>query len=290
LQAPQLTLTDDVDDQSELYWNEIADLSRMMSRLADYNTEELFTVYERKLSMLNAQEYLDPIVNGRICGCLSPIYRNRPPLKYDLDNRCIVLILCDLPTGTNYIFDAEANEMQPMKMVLYAKRRSGVKSLSMQLFPRNFVQSNHAISSFAINKVLFGQNLRLPRVDYASSLDSSQFSRLSIGTPSSLTPPESMLSSPNEPNNWCQLPAEYGCVPQFGGGDEYGLLQPMPMTPQVSPSCQGQYMDQYHQQAMAVAQNLQFVQQLPPDFFQVPAYEPNGYYDQGYDGGSYAMN
>jgi hypothetical protein len=211
LSAPEFVQAIGVNELTHMHWPEFVDLSQMICELTANNTENLYAVYNEKVNQQkNEFVFLDDlVVNGRICGCLSPTYRNRNPLKYGLDNRAIILILCDISTCTNYLFynDEPTAEHCTSKSVKTVRSetipQNCINSMQIQLFPRSFVQTNYQ-NTLSISKVLYGKLQRIPcagNSEYSSSSQSSsamsldQFCQLSISAPS-LTPPDSLMESP----------------------------------------------------------------------------------------------
>ena len=87
-----------------LYLDDIYALSKMCYQLiASEMLDDLYDEYKIILKEKNIfHQFLCSITSdGNILGCIDPIYRRGKPLKYQLDTRHMILVLCDSETLSN---------------------------------------------------------------------------------------------------------------------------------------------------------------------------------------------
>lgn len=158
LDRPVLNIAWNVDSTLEIFWNEIVDLCMAVKQLVKYSFDDLFVLYRRELERGMPYCYLQSIqLQDRIIGCLDQNFRCRSPLNRKLDNREIVLVLCDLYSLTNYNFSKKDNYIaQPLSSI-----KAGVlntfKFTTLPLLPSRYVQATTG-SQQRIKAVYYGSN------------------------------------------------------------------------------------------------------------------------------------
>lgn len=87
-----------------MYLDEIRDLSIFGDLISNMEEDDFITVYRNALLKNCNETFLEmPIFNGRFLTAIPPKFRNKPPLKYDLNNSEVILCLCHTSTRTNFM-------------------------------------------------------------------------------------------------------------------------------------------------------------------------------------------
>lgn len=82
---------------------EFSDLCMAVLYLTKFSFDDIYKRYCAQLHKLPNGTYLnDMYFNDKLFGCISPNYRNKPNLQHNLDNRQIILVLCDKYSNSNY--------------------------------------------------------------------------------------------------------------------------------------------------------------------------------------------
>ncbi|KAL5276894.1 hypothetical protein ACFFRR_002231 [Megaselia abdita] len=86
-----------------MYLDEFRDLSIFGDIISKTDEEYFFSIYKKALSKNFNETFLEmPMCNGRFLTAITPKFRNKPPLKHDLNNSEVILCLCNISTKTNY--------------------------------------------------------------------------------------------------------------------------------------------------------------------------------------------
>lgn len=128
-----------------MHWEELSELAVAASCLTSISLDTLKEIYYCTLSKTGLFNYIENFeINSRIIGCLDKSHRQRPPLKYNLDDTHIILVLCDATTKTNYHFPYKIEQVYPFLNV-HTKELLGtnIACQTLSLLPLNFIQSNY---------------------------------------------------------------------------------------------------------------------------------------------------
>lgn len=134
--------------------NEIIDLSLAIANLAAVEEDVLLQAYHESFRIPTTATYLpNLVVSGyRIFGTIFPKYRNKSPLKYNLNDTQIVLALCYLMTGTNTVLPSRPYFACPVS--LFDNGYEGLRFISLKLLPIAVTQSRYLVHQ-ALNHVQF---------------------------------------------------------------------------------------------------------------------------------------
>lgn len=135
--------------------NEIIDLSWAVTSLTYTSEESLLKAYKESFRTHDDSTYLKnwPLVPHRLFGTIMPKYRNKPPLRYNLNDTQIVLALCFKVTGTNSTLATRPYLAFPacgFKQVF-----EGLRYVSLKLLPVALTQSRFVVSHI-LSHVQFG--------------------------------------------------------------------------------------------------------------------------------------
>lgn len=135
--------------------NEIIDMSLAIANLAAIEEDVLLQAYHESFQMPTTATYLpNLVVSGyRIFGTIFPKYRNKPPLKHNLNDTQIVLALCYLMTGTNTVLPSRPYLAYPVS--LFDNGYERLRFVSLKLLPIAVTQSRYLVHQ-ALNHVQFG--------------------------------------------------------------------------------------------------------------------------------------
>ena len=88
-----------------LYIDELIQLAEIVNYLSKMYKVDLLQYYNTRYAGKHKvnMEYI--ISCNRLLGCIDFSYRNKLPLKYNINNSQIIFALCDLKHGTNFTFD-----------------------------------------------------------------------------------------------------------------------------------------------------------------------------------------
>ncbi|XP_054087535.1 uncharacterized protein LOC105217696 isoform X2 [Zeugodacus cucurbitae] len=134
--------------------NEIIDLSLAIANLAAIDEDLLLQAYHESFQIPSTATYLpNLVVSGyRIFGTIAPKYRNKPPLKYNLNDTQIVLALCYLMTGTNATLPSRPYCAYPV--CLFDNGYEKLRFISLKLLPIAVTQSRYLVNQ-SLNHVQF---------------------------------------------------------------------------------------------------------------------------------------
>lgn len=125
--------------------NEVIDLSWASLSLAPISEETLLAAYKESFLTHNENTYLHnwPLIPYRIFGTIMPKYRNKPPLKYNLNDTQIVMALCFKATGTN--LSLPNRPYMPFSASSFKQLFEGLRYVSLQLLPVALTQSRYVV-------------------------------------------------------------------------------------------------------------------------------------------------
>lgn len=87
-----------------MFLDEIRDLSLFGDLISKIEEEVFLNIYKNALSKNYNETFMElPIFNDRFLTAISPKFRNKPTLKYELNNSQVILCLCHFSTKTNYL-------------------------------------------------------------------------------------------------------------------------------------------------------------------------------------------
>lgn len=142
---------------SEFYFdlNELIDLSSAVASLGYATEESLLMAYKESFRTRNESTYLThwPLMGHRIFGTIQPKYRNKPPLKYNLNDTQIVLALCFKESGTNGVLPSRP--YMAFRACSFDQGYEGLRYVSLKLLPVALTQSRFGLSHI-LSHVLFG--------------------------------------------------------------------------------------------------------------------------------------
>lgn len=135
--------------------NEIIDLSWAVASLASIDEDNLLQAYFESFQASITAAYLpNLLVSGyRMFGTILPNYRNKPPLKYNLNDTQIVLALCYIATGTNTVLPSRPYIAYPVS--IFDSGYEGLRFVSLTLLPIALTQSRHLVHH-VLNHVQYG--------------------------------------------------------------------------------------------------------------------------------------
>lgn len=123
-----------------MYLDELRDLAVFGDMISKMDEEVFVNIYKNALLKSMNETFLNlPVFNCRFLTAITPKFRNKPPLKYDLNNSQIILCLCQFPTRTNYI-------QVPFRQTLYHLKeifliRNDLQYGVLAMSPHNLTQS-----------------------------------------------------------------------------------------------------------------------------------------------------
>ncbi|KAM7348594.1 uncharacterized protein ACRADG_007868 [Cochliomyia hominivorax] len=125
--------------------NEIIDLSWAAMSLASISEETLLTAYKESFLTHSDSTYLQnwPLIPYRIFGTIMPKYRNKTPLKYNLNDTQIVMALCFKTSGTNVCLPNRP--FMPFPVSSFKQLFEGLRYVSLQLLPVALTQSRYVV-------------------------------------------------------------------------------------------------------------------------------------------------
>lgn len=138
------------------------DLSLAAGQIAAINFETLKDIYNYTFSRNAMYNFVDQfVINDRILGCLDKTHRQKPPLKYDLDDTHIIFVLCDLTTQNNYHFPYKNEQITPFINVNNKELLgSNIAFQVLSLLPLNFIQSSN--DPLTIKGMFYGFPTHIP--------------------------------------------------------------------------------------------------------------------------------
>lgn len=125
-----------------MYLDELRDLAVFGDMISRMDEEVFVNIYKNALSKNINETFLElPVLNARFLTAIYPNFRNKPPLKYDLNNSQIILCLCQFPTKTNYL-------QVPFRPILYHLKeifliRNDLQYRVLAMSPHNLTQSRN---------------------------------------------------------------------------------------------------------------------------------------------------
>lgn len=78
-----------------MHWNEVYELAIAANAVMKYGFDLLYPMYMATLERNQMLLMISPSRTNRALNCLSPQFRQKPALKYGIDNRQMLLTLCD---------------------------------------------------------------------------------------------------------------------------------------------------------------------------------------------------
>ncbi|XP_053948398.1 uncharacterized protein LOC128856952 [Anastrepha ludens] len=135
--------------------NEMIDLSWAVATLAAINEETLLQAYQDSFQANTVATYLQNLVvsGHRVFGTIMPKYRNKPPLKHNLNDTQIVLALCYVATGTNTVLQSRPYLAYPV--CIFDSGYEVLRFVSLKLLPIAVTQSRFFVQ-YVLNQVQFG--------------------------------------------------------------------------------------------------------------------------------------
>lgn len=130
--------------------SEIIDLSWAVISMAPISEATLLKVYKESFLTHSNFTYLQnwPLIAHRVFGTIMPKYRNKPPLKYNLNDTQIVLALCFTASGTNACL--RDRPFMPFAVCSFKQIFEGLRYVALPLLPVPLTQSrsmvNHSLS------------------------------------------------------------------------------------------------------------------------------------------------
>lgn len=149
-----------------IYWDEIKSLSIAVNNILIV-TKEVTEYYNGLIETHQKFTYIDMLlIENKTIGCIPPFYRMKPPLKYNLNNSQLILVLCDEFTRNNFeLLDG------PPKLyeITSIGNHSGLKFESifhreLNLLPQHFAQGKH---NMQLSCVCYGMPIaNQPQAEY----------------------------------------------------------------------------------------------------------------------------
>lgn len=143
-----------INERFTIYWNEIESLSIAVDNILICKNE-IMEMYLRSLTTQQKFTYIDMLlIENKTVGCIPPGYRCKSPLKYNLNNSQLILVLCDEFTRNNF----ESNEPMVPYDITKIENRTGIKyeaiyHRELNLLPQHFAQGKH---SMQMSCVIYG--------------------------------------------------------------------------------------------------------------------------------------
>lgn len=190
-----------------MHWDELSELSIAASHVASASFETLKEIYYKTLSKNGTFNFMDNfIVNDRILGCLDKSHRKKPPLKHNLEDTHILLVLCDAATQNNYHFPYKVEQVvQFVNVSTKELLGSNITFQVLSLLPLNFIQSNN--DPLCMKGIYFGFPTHIP------------FSLAPLHPPAAISPPPLLPPPTPVPMNfqfYHQTHAPNEFIPIFG--------------------------------------------------------------------------
>lgn len=134
---------------------EIMEISWGIVTLSYINEKDLLNSYMETFRNGYMYGYLKntSMATDRVFGTIMPKYRNKPPLKYHLNDTQVVLAYCFKSNGINR-FPAERN-YSPTSVSVYDAGYHGLGYMTLKLLPLSMTQVQ-ANSTYPLNRVIFG--------------------------------------------------------------------------------------------------------------------------------------
>ncbi|XP_061396897.1 uncharacterized protein LOC133332513 [Musca vetustissima] len=136
--------------------NELIDLSSAVISLSYLSENILLTAYKESFRCQSDCTYLQnwPLIGHRLFGTIMPKYRNKPPLKYNLNDTQIVMALCFKTTGTNAA-SPTTRQYTAFRVCSYDQGYEGLRYVTLKLLPVALTQSRFVVSH-VLSHVLYG--------------------------------------------------------------------------------------------------------------------------------------
>lgn len=227
-------------------WTEIQSLSVAVDNII-ICTKEVMEMYQRSLTTQQKFTYIDMLlIENKTIGCIPPFYRCKAPLKYNLNNSQLILVLCDEFTRNNF----ESSEPSRFVEIKQIANRPGQKYDSifyreLNLLPQHFAQGKHQMQ---MSCVVYGKPLtEQPTLEYRPARE--------------MTPPPPPQPRFNRPPPF-EIPFE--------------LPPPYMMTPSPSPQ-RSYFSSQFNPQQFEAHQTLNGLNDYPQGVVN-HALPPNGFF------------
>lgn len=135
--------------------NEVIDLSYAVLSLAHSTEASLLNAYKESFRTHNENTYLHnwPLVPHRLFGTIMPKYRNKPPLKYNLNDTQIIMALCFKVSGKNVCLPSRP--YIPFPACTFKQIYEGLRYVALQILPVALTQSRFVVSH-TLSHVEFG--------------------------------------------------------------------------------------------------------------------------------------
>lgn len=145
------------DETFTICWDEIKSLSVAVNNIL-ICAREVTEMYQILLTIPKKFNYIDMLlIENKTIGCLSSSYRSKIPLRYNLNNFQLILVLCDEFTRNNYESDEPLTFIDIKQIVnpVLMKFQS-ILYRELNLLPQHFA---HGICGMIVNSVMFGTPL-----------------------------------------------------------------------------------------------------------------------------------
>ncbi|XP_073835586.1 uncharacterized protein [Musca autumnalis] len=135
--------------------NELIDLSSAVISLSYCSEDVLLAAYKESFRVQSDCTYLRnwPLIGHRIFGTIMPKYRNKPPLKYNLNDTQIVMALCFKATGTNGAMPTR--QYIAFRACHFGQGCEGLRYVTLKLLPVALTQSRFVVTH-VLGHVLYG--------------------------------------------------------------------------------------------------------------------------------------
>ncbi|XP_075157419.1 uncharacterized protein LOC142230665 [Haematobia irritans] len=133
--------------------NELIDLCGAVVSLSYASEEAILTAYKESFLTQNNITYLNnwSLIDHRVFGTIMPKYRNKDPLKHNLNDTQIVLVLCFKASGTN----TAIRPFIPFQACNFDQGYEGLRYVILKLLPMALTQSRFVVSH-VLSHVVFG--------------------------------------------------------------------------------------------------------------------------------------
>lgn len=238
--------------------NEILELSWAVIALAPISEETLLTAYKESFLTHSDCTYLQnwPLIPHRIFGTIMPKYRNKPPLKYNLNDTQIVMAFCFKASGTNV--SLATRPFMPFPACAFKQVYEGLRYVALQLLPVALTQSRSVVSH-NLSHIQFGgckyyhpaQRILSPPLwltgcTYNESIKQPEVCSSSPNSPTSLTlqtPDQQANNNANYHTTLQTLPSnnvagimQYHHAPQQLQQQQYFAVTTQQQQPQAQPA------------------------------------------------------
>lgn len=156
-----------------IHWDEIQSLSIAVNNIT-ICTNEVIELYQKSIESQQKFTYIDMLlIENKTIGCIPPYYRCKPPLKFNLNNSQMILVLCDEFTRNNFETLDGASKSYDIKDI---QNQNGTKYESifhreLNLLPQHFAQGKNTMQ---LNCVFYGLPVaKQPTLEYRPAREMS---------------------------------------------------------------------------------------------------------------------